>query len=147
MSRAGEAFLCPSLPFQNVKSSQSVIVLGEPFFGKIFWKIGVSTSGLKSIKWWHHQVCLINIAFIPFIFAFIPSNQKAVFVGSNLRRSQTSWIFIKNPLVMSSLFVMLSLSIFILLDCFMQLLQIQRLTKYNQLHFHLFIISETQTTD
>ena len=100
-----------------------MIVIGEPCF---WWELQencVNTSGPESIKWWHHQCVSHNVITSPMSVQSESSIYWEAF--------PTSWIFIKNSLVTSSLFAF-QINIFILLGCFTQLFQIQRLAKYHQ---------------
>ena len=90
--------------------------LASLLFGKNFRKIGVNTSRPESKKWWHQ--------------AYAPIRKQNLWGAF-----PTSWIFIKNPLVTSSIFVFISFH----LDCFSQLLLIQRFAKYDHyLHWKNF---------
>ena len=74
-----------------------LIVLGEPcFFGENCRKIGVNTSGPETIKWWHHQCVSHKVMTSPMSI----QSESSICWGA----FPTSWIFIKNPLVTSSLF-------------------------------------------
>ena len=66
--------------------------LASLVFGKNCRKIGINTSGLESIKWWH-QLCH------HFMYSYAPIRKQYLWGDF-----PTSWIFIKNPLVTSSLF-------------------------------------------
>ena len=95
--------------------------LASLVFGENCRKIGVNTSGWESIKWWHHQCVSHEVMTSPMS---VQSESSICWGGA----FPTSWIFITNPLVTSSIFVFISFH----LDCFSQLLQIQRLTKEDQ---------------
>ena len=69
------------------------------------------------IKWWHHQ-CL--------------SNQKAVFVGGLSQHHE----YLLKALLWHHHYLLSRQNIFILLDCFTQLFQIQRLAKYDHFLLH-----------
>ena len=75
------------------------------FFGKNCRQIGVNTSGLESIKWWHHQ--------------------------SPIHALQSESSIYQKPSCDVIIICFQDKTVFIFLDCFMQLLQIQRLAKYD----------------
>ena len=66
-------------------------------------------------------------------FVFICSNQKAVFVGGGGTSQHHEYLL--KTLCDIIIICFPHKTIFILLDCFMQLLQIQRLAKYYQCFF------------
>ena len=70
--------------------------LANLVFGENCRKIGVNTSGPESIKWWHHQ-CVSHKVMTSQISV---QSESSICWGA----VPTSWIFIKNPLVTSSLF-------------------------------------------
>ena len=65
-------------------------------FGENCSKIDVNTSGPERIKWWHHKCVSHKVMTSPISVQSESSICWGVF--------PTSWIFIKNPLVTSSLF-------------------------------------------
>ena len=93
--------------------------LASLVFSKNCRKIGVNTSRPEIIKWWHHQCVSHEVMTSPMSV----QSESSICWGAFPR----SWIFIKNPLVTSSIFVFISFH----LDCFSQPLQIQRLAKYD----------------
>ena len=79
--------------------------LTRTFFGKNRRQIGVNPSGLESIKWWHHQ--------------------------SPIHTLQSESSIYQKPSCDVIIICFQDKTFSILLDCFMQLFQIQRLTKYD----------------
>ena len=73
------------------------MVLGVSLvFGENCRKIGVNTSAPESIKLWHHQCMAHKVMTSPISV----QSESSICWGA----FPTSWIFIKNPLVISSLF-------------------------------------------
>ena len=85
-----------STPQSDVQHSFVWWYLASLVFGKNCRKIGINTSGPESIKWWHHQCVSHKVMTSPMSVQSESSICRGAF--------PTVWIFIKNPLVTSSLF-------------------------------------------
>ena len=106
----------------NLKSTYW-LYLPSLVFGKNFRKIGVNTSGQESIKWWHHK-CVSH--YYSFCIHVCQSESN---ICGGLSQHHEYLFKTSNDII---IICFPDKTIFILLDCFTQLLQIQRLTKYNQ---------------
>ena len=99
--------------------------LASLVFGENYRKISVNTLGPEIIKWWHHQ-CVSHKVMTSTMSV---QSESSICWGA----FPTSWIFIENSLVTSSLFGF-QMKYFHSPRLVHTALQIQRLAKYDQCH-------------